>query len=35
VVGIVSVHELAGPRHWSEEEIGACRTAAERLVEIL
>jgi GAF domain-containing protein len=35
VVGIVSVHELAGPRHWSEEEIGACRAATERLAEIL
>ena len=35
VVGIVSVHQLGTPRHWSEDEIEACRAATARLRELL
>ena len=35
VVGIVSVHQLGTPRHWSEDEIEACRAATVRLRELL
>jgi len=35
VVGIVSVHQLGTPRHWTAAEIEACRTAAARLGELL
>jgi GAF domain-containing protein len=35
VVGIVSVHQLGTPRQWTAAEIGACRTAAARLGELL
>ena len=35
VIGIVSVHELRTPRHWTDDEIAACDAAAGRLAEIL
>ncbi len=35
VVGIVSLHQLGSPRHWTEDEIEACRAAAERVAELL
>jgi len=35
VVGIVSVHELRAPRHWSTDEIAACDAAVTRLAQIL
>jgi len=35
VVGIVSVHHLGEARHWSDEEIAACRDAVARLAELL
>jgi GAF domain-containing protein len=35
VVGIVSVHELTGPRRWEETDIEACRAATRRLAELL
>jgi GAF domain-containing protein len=35
LAGIVSVHELRGPRRWTEAEIEACRAAAERVAELL
>lgn len=31
LVAIVSVHQLGAPRHWSEEEIGLAREAAEQV----
>ena len=34
VAGIVSVHDLRGPRRWSEDEIAVCTAAAERIAEI-
>jgi GAF domain-containing protein len=33
--GILSLHQLATPRAWSEQEIAACTAAAERLGELL
>jgi GAF domain-containing protein len=35
VAGILSVHQLARPRRWTEEEATACRRAAERIAELL
>jgi GAF domain-containing protein len=35
VAGIVSVHQLGTPRHWTAAEIEACRTAAARLGKLL
>jgi GAF domain-containing protein len=35
VAGIVSVHELRGPRTWEAPEVEACSTAAERVAELL
>ena len=35
VAGIVSVHQLGEPRHWSADEIEACRAAVARLAELL
>ena len=35
VAGIVSVHQLGSPRHWSEREIGACTDAAARVAALL
>jgi GAF domain-containing protein len=35
VAGIVSVHDLTGPRRWSDAEIAACDEAAARLAELL
>jgi GAF domain-containing protein len=35
VAGIVSLHQLASPRRWTEEEIEACRAAAIRVGELL
>src|SRR5438876_6516391 len=34
VVGIVSVHQLGEPRHWTDAEIDACRRASARLAEL-
>lgn len=35
VVAILSVHQLAAPRAWSDEEVGACSRAAERISALL
>ena len=35
VAGIVSVHQLGDPRHWTEDEVEACRKAAASLGELL
>jgi GAF domain-containing protein len=35
VAGIVSVHQLARPRRWTEEEANACRQAAARIAGLL
>jgi GAF domain-containing protein len=35
VAGIVSLHQLGSPRHWTEEEIEACRAAATRVGALL
>ena len=35
VAGIVSVHELRGPRPWTAAEIEACRAAAARIAELV
>ncbi len=35
VAGIVSVHDLRGPRHWTGDEIEACDAAAARVAEAL
>jgi GAF domain-containing protein len=35
VIGIVSVHELRAPRHWSAGEIAACDDAVARLARAL
>jgi len=35
VAGIVSVHQLGNPRHWTEDEVGACRSAAASLGKLL
>src|SRR6266571_1908825 len=35
VTGIVSVHQLGHPRSWTEEEVEACRRAAESLGGLL
>jgi GAF domain-containing protein len=35
VAGIVSVHQLGSPRHWTDAEIEACTGAAARLVALL
>jgi GAF domain-containing protein len=35
VAGIVSVHQLGNPRHWTEAEVEACRNAVTRLGELL
>jgi GAF domain-containing protein len=35
VAGIVSVHELRAPRHWTDAEIEACRAAAARIAELV
>jgi GAF domain-containing protein len=35
VAGIVSVHDLRGPRHWTTAEIEACNAAAARVAETL
>jgi len=35
VAGIVSLHQLGAPRHWTEDEIEACSTAAASVGELL
>ena len=35
VAGIVSLHQLGSPRHWTEAEIEACRAAAARVAELI
>jgi len=35
VAGIVSVHQLGNPRHWTDAEIEACCKAVARLGELL
>jgi GAF domain-containing protein len=35
VIGIVSLHQLATPRRWTEAEIAACRETAMRLEPLL
>jgi GAF domain-containing protein len=35
VAGILSVHQLATPRQWTQEEASACRQAAARIAELL
>ena len=35
VRGIVSLHQLGSPRHWSDGEIEACRAAAARVGELI
>jgi GAF domain-containing protein len=35
IAGIVSLHQLASPRRWTEVEIEACRSAAARVGELL
>ena len=35
VVGIVSLHQLGEPRHWTDEEIDSCCAAAARVGELL
>ncbi len=35
VAGIVSLHQLGAPRHWTGAEIDACNDTAARLVELL
>ena len=35
VAGIVSLHQPGSPRHWTEEEIEACRAAATRVGALL
>jgi GAF domain-containing protein len=35
VVGIVSLHQLGSRRHWTDEEIEACRSTAVRVAELL
>jgi GAF domain-containing protein len=35
VAGIVSLHQLGSPRHWTDAEIEACRAAATRVGELL
>ena len=35
VAGIVSLHQLGEPRHWTEGEVAACRAAAARVAELL
>jgi GAF domain-containing protein len=35
VAGIVSVHQLGTPRHWTEAEVEACRKAAASLGRLL
>jgi GAF domain-containing protein len=35
VRGIVSLHQLGSPRHWTEAEIDACRAAAARVGELV
>jgi GAF domain-containing protein len=35
VKGIISLHQLGSPRHWTEAEIEACRAAAARAAELI
>jgi GAF domain-containing protein len=35
IAGIVSLHQLASPRRWTEVEIEACRSAAAQVGELL
>jgi GAF domain-containing protein len=35
VAGIVSVHDLRGPRRWAPAEIDACSAAAVRVAELI
>ena len=35
IAGIVSLHQLGPPRHWTEDEIEACRAAAAQVAELL
>jgi GAF domain-containing protein len=35
VAGIVSVHELRGPRRWTQAEVAACSAAAEQVAGLL
>jgi GAF domain-containing protein len=35
VAAILSVHQLATPRRWTEEDAKACRRAADRIAELL
>jgi GAF domain-containing protein len=35
VRGMVSLHQLGSPRHWTDTEIEACRAAAARVAELV
>ena len=35
VAGIVSLHQLGSPRHWTYEEIESCRETAARVAELI
>lgn len=35
VAGIVSLHQLASPRDWTNEEIESCRATAARVAELI
>ena len=35
VAAILSLHQLGSPRHWTDEEIDACRAVATRVGELL
>jgi len=35
VKGIVSLHQLGSARHWTDEEIDACRASAARVAELI
>lgn len=35
LAGIVSVHQLGSPRRWSEDDLAACRQAAQRLADLV
>jgi GAF domain-containing protein len=35
IVGIVSLHQLESTRHWTQDEIEACRDVAARVAELL
>ena len=35
VRGIISLHQLGAPRHWTDDEIRACTAAADLVAELL